>query len=100
MSVDDVTGDHGDRGGQGDMEDYHQQYYYENHDLVSESGGGGGGGWGRNRSYGLDNIVSFLTCLCPRLRGAIAMKSSTCIDGGRLVFCLRALNISLPRPDI
>ena len=27
------------------------------------------------------------------------MKSSTCVDGGLLVFCLRARNMSLPRPD-
>ena len=35
---------------------------------------------------------------CTWLRGPMAMKSSTCMDGGRLVFCFRNRKVSLPRP--
>ena len=45
--------------------------------------------------YSLVVLLTDWQCLLT-----FAMKSSTCIEGGRLVFCLRSLNISLLGPCI
>ena len=51
------------------------------------------------KCYGRSRVCSIPTWpRCTWLRGPMAMKSSTCMEGGRLVFCFRNRKVSLPRP--